>query len=253
MSYQCNPSFDLPHPAGARRQASDDAIYSQSRAGRWRSSGAHYLQQVRGRLRSFRRGSKRYQQKIKPAPEDVLRSTADPNSQPLPRSDEPVFTAAAASALPDEQAAVNDLLRLIREGGAGFVHDSKPSDILQLYGENVNSLSLYDPDEKWKTTRLHRQLQRYQCDGALLLETGTDFRKLPEEKSLDLLLGDSDCRVTTANNVTEPSGRTQHGGVASLLFPRLAGFCIDSGCDPTGLGRYLWTTVGTTDRIRLGL
>jgi hypothetical protein len=48
---------------------------------------------------------------------------------------------------------VNDLLRSIREGGAGFVHDSKPSDILLLYGENVNSLSLYDPEKKWKTTR----------------------------------------------------------------------------------------------------
>jgi hypothetical protein len=82
----------------------------------------------------------------------------------------------------------------------------------------------------------------------MFMETGTDFRKLPEEMGLDLLLGDSDCRVTTANNVTEPSARTQHGGVASILFPRLAGFCLDRGKDPTGLGRYQWTTVGTADR-----
>jgi hypothetical protein len=82
----------------------------------------------------------------------------------------------------------------------------------------------------------------------MFFKTGTDFRKLPEEMGLDLLLGDSDCRVTRANNVTEPSARTQHGGVASILFPRLAGFCLDRGKDPTGLGRYQWTTVGTADR-----
>jgi hypothetical protein len=80
-------------------------LHSQSRAGRWRSNGAKYFQQVKGRLRSFRRGSRRYRQKIKPSPEDVLRSTVDPISHPTPRSDEPIFTAAAASALSDEQAA----------------------------------------------------------------------------------------------------------------------------------------------------
>jgi hypothetical protein len=115
--------------------------HSQSRAGRWRSDGAQYVQQVRGRLRSFRRGSKRYKQKIKPAPEDVLRSTVTPDSPPA-CSDTPVFTAAAAGALPEEQAAINDLLWSIREGGAGFVQDSKPSDIIRLYGENVNGYQL---------------------------------------------------------------------------------------------------------------
>jgi hypothetical protein len=178
----------------------------------------------------------------------VIFDTVDPGGSSSASSEAPAFTAHGAQTLPEEQAAVNDLLKSIREGGAGLVCDKKPSDVIRLYGENVDSLSLYDESRKWKTNRLHQHMQRYQCDGGLLIETGVDFRKLPEEKGLDVLLGDMDCRVTTANNVTEPSGRSQHGGVASILFPRLAGFCLDSGKDPTGLGRYMWTTVGTADR-----
>ena len=68
---------------------------------------------------------------------------------------------------------------------------------------------------------------------------------LGSDQAFDVLLGDSDCRFVTANNVTEESGRSQYGGVAALNFPRLAGFTMETGKDPSGLGRWAYTYVGT--------
>jgi hypothetical protein len=96
----------------------------------------------------------------------VIFDTVDPGG-----SLAPAFTAHGAQTLPEEQAAVNDLLKSIREGGAGLVCDKKPSDVIRLYGKNVDSLSLYDESRKWKTNRLHQHMQCYQCDGGLLIET----------------------------------------------------------------------------------
>jgi hypothetical protein len=116
-------------------------------------------------------------------------------------SDDPVFNARVDARLSEEQLAVNDLLESLRHGGAGYVEDKKPPDIVRLLGENVNSLCLYDesPRES-KTSRLRQMSKRFQADAALLLETGADFRQVPEEKRLEVTLGDDDCVVVTANN-----------------------------------------------------
>lgn len=61
----------------------------------------------------------------------------------------------------------------------------------------------------------------------LLQETGVDFCQLPEELSFPAILGDQDVHVATANNVTEDRACYQAGGVASILYARLAGFLWD--------------------------
>lgn len=53
--------------------------------------------------------------------------------------------------------------------------DSKPSDIIRFYGENIENHSLYDSNHKWKGTWLQQHLQWYQCDGGLFLKTGINF------------------------------------------------------------------------------
>jgi hypothetical protein len=105
---------------------------------------------------------------------------------------------------------------------------------------NMNSLSLYDQSRSWKTTRLKETNKRYQTDGMLLQETGVDFCQLPEELSFPAILGDQDVHVATANNVTEDRACYQAGGVASILYARLAGFLLGWSKDPTGLGRWVW-------------
>jgi hypothetical protein len=82
----------------------------------------------------------------------------------------------------------------------------------------------------------------------LLQETGVDFRQVPEDLSFPALLGDQDVRVATANNVTKDSARYQAGGVASVLYSRLAGFVLGWGKDPTGLGGWVWFKVGAAAR-----
>lgn len=115
-------------------------------------------------------------------------------------------------------------------------------------GENVNNLSLYDVTRVWKVPKLKEVNRRYQTDGYLLQDcdgNGTDFWQLSEDQAFDVLFGETDCRYVTANNTTEASAWTQYGGVATINFPRLAGFILEMGKDPTGLARWCYTYVGT--------
>lgn len=118
-------------------------------------------------------------------------------------------------------------------------------------GENVNNLSLYDVKRVWKVPKLKEVNRRYQTDGYLLQDcdgNGTDFWQLSEDQAFDVLFGETDCRYVTANNTTEASAWTQYGGVATINFPRLAGFILEMGKDPTGLARWCYTYVGTASR-----
>ena len=88
--------------------------HSQVRAGKFRiSSGGHYLQRVSSKLWSFKRGATCYSKKIKPTKEAaILRSCTKVHPSPTDSSSStsPVFTAAAAARLSDEQLAINDAL-----------------------------------------------------------------------------------------------------------------------------------------------
>ena len=220
---------NIIHPSTSRTTTS-----RQSRAGKWRSSGGHYLQRVRSRLRAFRTGTRKSLRQISPA--EILASGREyeviDHGLPTPEPLDPV----GLQTLSEEQRAISDCLTTIREGSSGFVPDKKPLDVVRLFGENVNSLSLYDDNKSWKIKNLRAIASRYQVDGSMLVECGTDFRQVPESKSLSSLLGDTHCKVITANNTTEPSGRSQYGGVASIAYPRLAGFVTESKSDPSGLG-----------------
>ena len=127
--------------------------------------------------------------------------------------------------------------------------DRKPADVFRLYGENLNSLCIFDEVRgKEKVRKVCQINQRFQMDVVLFNEIGTDLRQVPPEKSLDLLLSDYDCRCVAANNTTEPSSRSQFGGVGALAYPRAVGFILGRDKDPLGLGRWAWMLVGTGDR-----
>lgn len=224
---------------------------SQARAGRFRSSGGTYLQQVKSRLRAFKRGSSRSLQRHRPTNVDILSAarTVGGIATPFPTDTDSVpFIPGVSSMMPHEQAAVNNLAANLISPGHGYVPDKKPPHVIRMYGENVNSLSLYDAEKAWKTTRLTSIASRMQVDGMMIQECGVDFRQVPSHKSLSTLVGGADSRIVCANNVTEPCGRTQYGGVAAISFARLAGFTLSTGKDPTGLGRFAWMQVGTAER-----
>jgi hypothetical protein len=145
-----------------------------------------------------------------------------------------------AAAMAAEQVVIDRLIEEMHAGGYGWVEGRKPSDVMRLIGENVNSLSLFDEERAWKIPKIQEINKRCQSDGLMLQEMGTNFQMLGSDQAFDVLLGDSDCRFVTANNVTEESGRSQYGGVAALNFPRLAGFTMETGKDPSGLGRWAY-------------
>jgi hypothetical protein len=62
--------------------AEQRARRSQARAARYRSSGGRYMQQVHSRLKSFRRGTDKYNCKIRPSREDIL-CAADKEAEAL--------------------------------------------------------------------------------------------------------------------------------------------------------------------------
>lgn len=217
------------------------AIRSQARAGRFRSNGGSYIQGVRSRIRSFRRGRKRHDCKLRLSTSRLDTSSFSQFSIPHSGTSPDIDSAVTACS---EQLVVDQLARQLELGGSGFVEDRKPPDVVRLVGSNVNSLCLFDEARAWKVKKLKAINQRYQADGMMVQECGTDFRQVSEAQSFGVLFGDMDCRSVAANNVTEDSGRSQYGGVASLAFPRLAGFVRETGKDPTGLARWVYLYVG---------
>jgi hypothetical protein len=98
-----------------------------------------------------------------------------------------------AAAMAAEQVVIDRLVEEMHTGGYGWVEGRKPSDVLRLMGENVNSLSLFDDERAWKVPKLKEINKRYQTDGLIMQETGTNFPLLGSEQALDVLLGDNDC------------------------------------------------------------
>ena len=135
----------------------------------------------------------------------MLRSSTqtEPSTSGPPSSEPPP---GVSHAIHHEQLEVDRLASVVEGGGVGFVEGRKPPDVVRIMGNNVNSLCLFDDERSWKVPKINELNRRYQVDGMLLQECGTDFRQVPDTKAFASLFGDHDCRSVAANNVTEPSG-----------------------------------------------
>ena len=88
-------------------------------------------------------------------------------------------------------------------------------------------------------------LQDWRFDHFGLAETGRNWFCLPEDDRLPFRLrGHFPSRLlrcTTAHNRHDRSGgQYQMGGVASLTLEKAVGHLVESGSDPSGLGRWSW-------------
>ena len=98
---------------------------------------------------------------------------------------------------------VRELLEHWRKGGHGYVPDIKSDNIVRLGCKNANSLSLYDP----RSTK-HRKLlslhNKYQTDGACIVEQGTIFLMAPVgQRPEDIFAAFQGSRVSAAHNIHE--------------------------------------------------
>ena len=152
------------------------SYHSQQQAGRWRAAG-RTTQTARQRIRKFKKGSKKFEQKISASQKQLLALTEEEaavqsskhavNMLGLPSAE------AIYAARTDEARMVKDIVSQWEKGGHGYVPDSKPDDVLRLIMENTNSLSLFLP-EQWKTKKLQNLNNKYNADATLLNETGTN-------------------------------------------------------------------------------
>ncbi len=73
-----------------------------------------------------------------------------------------------------EEEMVQELLKDWQKGAHRYIPKVKEDNVIQLGCENVNSLSIFYPmkSKMCKLTNLH---QRYQMDGACIVEHGTNF------------------------------------------------------------------------------
>jgi hypothetical protein len=113
--------------------------------------------------------------------------------------------------------------------------------------ENFNCLSLFHPT-KSKQKKLLNLHNKYQTDGACILEHGIHFHMTPNgTRPSDIFVAYRGTRVSAAHNVHERHSRYQQGGTLTAAFTRLAGYVIAMGVDPTGLGQRSWIQVGARE------
>jgi hypothetical protein len=144
-----------------------------------------------------------------------------------------------------EEALIQNLLQQWRQGGHGFVPDVKGDNTIRLGCENANSLSLYHPT-KSKLRKLLNLHNKYQTDGACILEHGTNFSIAREgSRPEDMFASFRGTRVAAAHNRHEQHSRYQQGGTPTAAFTCLASFVTSTGVDHTGLGRWSWIQVRT--------
>ncbi len=140
---------------------------------------------------------------------------------------------------------VRDLLEQWRKGGHGYVPDNKGDNIVRLGCEHATSLNLYDP----RSTKLRKLLSlhnKYQTDGACIVEHGTNFlMALVGQRPEDIFAAFRGSRVSAAHNIHEQHSRYQQGGTLTAAFTCLSGYVKATGVDPTGLGRWSWVQVGS--------
>ena len=165
----------------------DRSTRNQACAGRFRSNGGAYLQnKVKSRLRAFKRGTLRWNRRVLQLVEEIDKAS---HRQFSLHSPDLHFDPSVTATVQSEQTFVDRLVDSLIEGGYGFVEGKKPADIVRLMGNNINNLSLYDESRSWKVDTICEINSRFQIDGMLLQECGTDFCQTPDAKSIGSLFG----------------------------------------------------------------
>jgi hypothetical protein len=87
---------------------------------------------------------------------------------------------------------------------------------------------------------------KYQTDGACIVEHGTNFLMAPVgQQPEDIFAAFWGSCVSAAHNIHEQHSRYQQGGTLTAAFTRLSEYVTTTGVDPTGLGRWSWVQVGS--------
>ncbi len=204
-----------------------DKLRDQQRASHWQNKHSSTAA-VQINLHQFRSGLEAHTQAMIPAISQICAAAARSGLETQPNlADTICFTKAVETiyeAQTQEEAMVRDLLEQWRKGGHGHVPDVKGDDAICLGCKNVNSLSLFDP----RSTK-HRKLlnlhNKYQTDGACIVEHGINFCMTPEGSQRTIFLLPfaalmcrwHTIRMSSTANISR-AGRSRQGLLISLVL-----------------------------------
>ena len=119
---------------------------------------------------------------------------------------------------------------------------SKPDGVVRIVFENWDGCAPWKARNK-KLIEARRFVRRISADAYLGAETRANWKQLPHQNLLpQLFQSETEIRAIAAHNQNEDDGRAQEGGTCLLVFDFLTSVVGDMGIDPTGLGRWCWTT-----------
>lgn len=135
-----------------------------------------------------------------------------------------------------------------KDGQYGHAPKEKDDDLIRIYFENFNSLSLFSTgkSQRRKMRRLNQILKEYRADCMAGVELCTDWRFVEHnQRFLELFGKGTQVRGIASNNVTDRKiNRDQHGGTSILALDRFASFVQEVGYDETG-----WIKVGGGGKV----
>ena len=159
----------------------------------------------------------------------------------------PVIKATLKDQLQQRRAAikkVNNIISLLREEACGKVDLKKPSNVLRLLFENVNSIGVFASGRArgQKLNQMRHLIKKYDIDVASFVETQVDWRQVRESSLFENLFAvGQDRRTVAANNVTDKklfTDRNQRGGTAMMTVGRMSVNVKKVDRDETKLGRF---------------
>jgi hypothetical protein len=132
-----------------------------------------------------------------------------------------------------EEDMVQELLKDWQKRAHGYIPEVEEDNVIKMGCENVNCLSLFHPTKSkiHKLTNLH---QRYQTDGACIVEHDINFKMAAiGTRPEDLFLGVCSSRVSVGHNIHESHNRYQQGVIMTVAFSRLVSYVLSTGVDQT--------------------
>jgi hypothetical protein len=122
------------------------------------------------------------------------------------------------------------------------IMQSKPPETTRIGFQNIQLLP--ENSKHYKSRQLINHIAQAEIDGFLLNEAGLNWNAVEPgdqwaERTFGKLMGS---QGTFAHNSTElgTTETIQYGGVGIVMNQALSSRIIDSGRDPTNLGRWVW-------------
>jgi hypothetical protein len=249
------PSVTSTANGQSREQRSQDkSRRNQQRTGRYQNkTRQNQSATVRENVRQVEIGTRRFLETLVPTHTQIVEASRKERKSLESNESERSKSRKEAEVVYDgqtrEEETVRKLLEQLKEGAHGFVPQVKEDNIIRLGCENVNSLSHFDSKQvkRRKLISLHNM---HQTNGACIVEHGTNFAhpdsqgdKGPEH----IFSSMRGSRISVGFNKNENHSRCVPGGTMVATFSRLSSYIIDTGTDPTNLGRWSWILVVSGD------